>query len=537
MTDKGPEADSPLPGEWRSAAFTTPEPTDDPQPTDDPRRAPLTWGQRALAAAIRRRGPDQVMFSLRRTVTVTRRAPADVETVLLAIGALIGRHSSLRTRLDLVGDEPGQLVAARGEQPVLLVHADSGQDSAEVAETVADRLAAAPFAHADEWPQRVALVSDDERVRQIVVVFSHTTVDFRAADLVLRDLRLLLLRGAIDHPAGLQSADIGDREQTDLLRRRSARACAYWVAGFGRLPADTLPRLGPPLAPRFRRAVLTSAAADVAVGLIARRHQVTSSTVLLAATAVTVASWSDTELVGIHTMVNNRSRPGYGDAIAKLNQIGLVVVDLTGRPTFSALLARTWQAALDGYRHAYYDPTELGRAFTAAGLPFEAGVNPHCYLNDIRLSTDTDLIGRPTGPDDLRAAQRESRFAWAQRLDRFTWRMRVEIVDRPRALGLALTADTGYLPPDAMRRFVLDLESLLVEAAWSDPAVPPPAPTRPARSSGGWPDPRLPRPGGGRGGHDGDQVVEAVQPTASALEFDLDPVLQLDRVHQAQQAE
>src|SRR5688500_10844025 len=61
--------------------------------------APLTWGQQAIWIAFRRHGSDQVMISMRRTLPVPRRAPAGVDGVLAALATLIGRHSSLRTRI------------------------------------------------------------------------------------------------------------------------------------------------------------------------------------------------------------------------------------------------------------------------------------------------------------------------------------------------------------------------------------------------------------------------------------------------------
>ncbi|WP_329100405.1 condensation domain-containing protein [Micromonospora sp. NBC_01699] len=427
--------------------------------------------------AIERHGPGYVMITMRRTMSVPHRASADTAGVLRSVGALIGRHSSLRTRLRLVDGEPRQVVADRGELPVLLVHADTGSDpgtgpgaadhdGAALAGTVAERLADHQFDHALEWPQRVALVLVDGLVRQVVVVFSHTTVDFQAAEMVLRDLRLLLLRGTIATPAGLQSTDIARREQEADQRRRAQRAVTHWVDSFGRLPADTLPRLGPPREPRWERGLLTSPAADTAIRLVADRHRVTSSTVLLAATSVIAAAWSGNDVVGIHTMANNRAMDGYRDAIAKLNQLGLVVVDLADRPDFADLLPRVWRAALDAYRHAYYDPIRLGEAFRAAGYPYAVGVNPHVYLNDIRLSTDIDLFGRATDETEVRAALGRSSFALTHGLDTFTWRTRIEIVDRPGAVGLALTADTAHLPPEEIERFLRDLEHLLVNAAF-----------------------------------------------------------------------
>jgi hypothetical protein len=126
------------------------------------------------------------------------------------------------------------------------------------------------------------------------------------------------------------------------------------------------------------------------------------------------------------------------------------------------------RAALSAYRHAHYDPVRLDQALAAAGHAYPDEVNPHCFLNDIRQATDAKVFGQATGEAEVRAAMRRSSFSWAERMDRYTWRTRVEIFDMPAAIGIALTADTGHLPPDAIERFLYDLEALLVNAAFHD---------------------------------------------------------------------
>ncbi|WP_203907817.1 condensation domain-containing protein [Rhizocola hellebori] len=432
-----------------------------------PGTAPLTWGQRAYWLAAQRRGSSATLISMRRVLSMPRRAPADVDSVLRALGGLIERHSSLRT---LIFFEQGrQEVVAGGGQPVLVVPADlSDPDGSATAARLAKTLAEQPFDHAAELPQRIALVvSQLGAVCQIVVVFSHTTVDFQATELVLRDLRLLLLRGAVPTPAGPQSADVGQAEQEEASLRRCRRAVSYWVDGFRRLPVDTLAPVGPAQQPRWRRCVLVSAAADTAARLIAQQHRVTSSTVLLSAVAGVLATWSGTDTCGMHTMVNNRALDRFQQAITKLNQLGLVVVDLSGKPSFAEALPQVWQAAIRAYRHAYYDPAQMAAAFAEAGLPYATGVSPHCYFNDIRLApADTDLFGRDAGEEAVRKSMGRSTFTVGEGLDQFTWRLRVEIIDAADGIGFALTGDTGYLPPPRAELFLRAVEGLLVQAAF-----------------------------------------------------------------------
>ncbi|MBB5867178.1 hypothetical protein F4553_000557 [Allocatelliglobosispora scoriae] len=425
---------------------------------------PLTWGQSTLWTALHRPGLDQSMVSLRRVLPLP--APSDVDSALTAIGALLGRHSSLRTRLVATGGTPEQIVAAHGAQPVLLVRADPGDEG--VAARVANRLSIDPVEHGREWPQRIAVVVAGGAVREVVVVFSHTTVDFLSARIVLRDLRLLFLGVPVAAPAGLQSADIAALEGSGTHARRARRAVAHCVRGYARLPQQTLPVLGPALTPRFGRTAMVSTAADAATRLLAARHGVSTATVLLAAIAAVASAWSGNPVVGIFTMVSNRFLDGYQDAIAKLNQLALTVVDLGDRPDFAALLPRVWRAALDAYQHAYHDPELMRAAFEAAGFPYATGVSPHCYVNDFRLATDADLTGRAVDEAEVRAAMDATTVTSAPGYEHFAWLTRVEIVDAPGGVRMILTADTSVLPPQAAERFLRGIERLLVDAAYRD---------------------------------------------------------------------
>ncbi|MEU4565175.1 condensation domain-containing protein [Micromonospora sp. NPDC023956] len=427
---------------------------------------PLTWGQRAMwRAVVEFESARHSFLNLRRTLAVSPRATVDPPRALRALAALVGRHESLRTRVRPRDGELHQVAAAEGRLPVL-VHtvpaAGADPDGQRAAGALAARLGDPRFDHAAEWPLRVALVVVAGLVRQVVVVFSHSTVDFHATETVLRDLRMLLLRGTAPNPPGLQSLDVAERER-QVERRRSDRAVAYWLRQFPTLGAGTFAEpAGPGLTPRYRRGTLTSPAIHHAARLLAARHRVSSSTVLLAATAAALRPGSGPAVCGIFTMANNRFQPDYDTAISKLNQIGLCRVDLTGRPGFAEMLRRARQASLDGYRHAYYDPLALAGAFADHGYDYGTALAPFCYLNDIRLPHDVPPA--PAGPDEP-ALRTAGSFRWLEELDRFAWRCRIQVVDAPGAVELAVTADTVHLPPERAERLLRSIEELLVDAA------------------------------------------------------------------------
>jgi hypothetical protein len=434
--------------------------------------APLTWGQRSIWKAISEFTPHTSWLNICRVLTVPRRAPADVADVTAAIGALMTRHESLRTRIEPVDGGRRQVSAAAGRLPVTVVECEAGADDGlAAARALTDPLGTAPYDYTGEWPLRATLIVVAGRVRHLALVFSHVAVDFHASEILLRELRLLLLRGAVPAPAGLQSVDIADRER-DTVRHRTYRALDHWLANYGRLPRSMFPAVAEPLLPRYRRALLVSRALSAAMRLVAARHRVSTSTVLVAATAATVGGWTGHDTCGLFTMVNNRFQPAYRDAIAKLNQVGMFALDLGGRPEFSALLPRAWQAALAAYQHAYYDPTVMDRALLEIDRPPGSGLEPYCYFNDLRLPGDTESVGDLTGEAAVREALVETRLTWPETIDRFAWRFRLQVLDQPVGVGLSLTVDTAYLPPERAERFLLDLEELVVSAAFGEVAWP-----------------------------------------------------------------
>ncbi|WBB80561.1 condensation domain-containing protein [Micromonospora sp. WMMD882] len=427
--------------------------------------APVTWAQQVMWRAAERSGSNHRFMNLRRTVPVSERVRADLPSVTRALGLLVSRHGALRTRVRSIDGELRQEVAAAGQLPLLVAPGEA--DGSAAARQAAARLADVAFDHAAEWPLRVALVTVDDRVRQVVLVFSHSAVDAYAVDVVLRDLRLILLRGALRTPPGPQSAQVA-REQRGVDQARSARAVERWVREFARLPHPPMDQVGPGLSPRVRRGTLVSSAVDRAARLIAARQRVSVSAVLLAATTALAAGRDSSTVCGLFTMAHNRFRADYADAVANIGQIGMCVVELTDRPAFGELLPRIWRAALTGYRHAYYDPAALRRSFQDAGHDPETAFLPYYYFNDVRLAGGGVETVPVVSEKQLRAATADSSFGWVDGIERAAWHRLTHVVDEPGAAGLTLSVDTRFVAVDTVEPFLRDLEELLVTAAFRE---------------------------------------------------------------------
>lgn len=423
--------------------------------------APLTWGQRNLHRAIGENPPGN--FNLSRVITMPRRASMEVPQTGALIRALLARHESLRTVFPDGPEGPRQDV--RGAGRVELVVAGCEGDPDRAAEHLRQRLAPPAFHDATELPLRVGLVTTGGLVRRVVLVLSHLAADGIAVDVIERELRLLALRGAVGQPAGLQPRELADRERAAGVRTSDA-AVAHWEGLFRRMPPSMFQDAGPAHDPPCQRYTLTSRALLPAVALLAGRHRVSTATVLLAATAVMVARWTGHPTVTISTLVSNRFQDGHQNMVATLAQQGLFGLDLAGPPELPGLIASAGREAMRTYRHAYYDPDQLWSRRDQVSLDRGSWVDPYCCYNDVRAVPD---YGTGADPEQLRAAVKEARSETAVEPDgslpHMHCRFCLRIFDRPGAVSLRLTADTRYLPPDEIQRFLAGTEALLLDDA------------------------------------------------------------------------
>lgn len=424
--------------------------------------APLTWGQQGMWSAIQRNPPGH--FNIPMVLAVPRRPPATVSRVVAAIGQVVSRHESLRTRIVVEDGGPRQQVARSARLPVDVVDVGGGEAVVGAVAELCDRLSAAAFEYPQEWPLRVGLVAVDGEVRRIVLVFCHVATDWQGAELVAREIRLLL-RGTALPPPRLHPLDLAQWQATSG-QDRSRRAIGYWSGAWWSIPPTMFPADGAAHEPPHHKAVLTSRALDGAARVIAARQSVSTTTVLLAATVALVGSWTGNTTCALHTLVSNRFHADQSDVVGMLAQLGLLVVDLTGDLTFDELVARTWQAAMRSYRNAYYDQAALDRALAEAGRERGTVVNPYCCFNDMRSTLDT----APAQPPD-KATVRSSlpdtvltRSPHAALNCRFC--LRIEPATGP--LTVVLTADSRSLSSVRIGQFLEGLERLVVDAAFGE---------------------------------------------------------------------
>ncbi|WP_239008860.1 condensation domain-containing protein [Streptomyces sp. S8] len=439
-------------------------------------RAPLTWGQRAIWHAIRRTAPNDHYFNIGRVLPLADRGrPATVAGATAALTALVERHESLRTRLELSADgtEAAQDLAATGSLPVTLARAQDPAEAERTAHALLDRLSATRFAYASEWPVRAALVAVGARVTHAVLVLCHLAADGHGAEVLVRDLRLLVRRGSAGRPPATTPLDLAREQHGETGRRRGAAALEHWESGYRAAPATMFPDpVAAPRAPRFWTGRIVSPALARAVAAVAAAHRVSGSTVLLTAAAVLVAAGQGHRTAAVMPIVGNRTSAAHRDLVTTLSQDGLFILDTgtgTGTtpdtPTFTDLLPTAYRAALRAYRAAVYDPA----AWDALGVRLRtetgAEVHPYCCFNDMRLVERPAPPGPAPTAAELAGLRGRTAFGFPATQERVACRYCLHITEEGDALAVSLTADTAYLPPETVRAHLYGIEELIVAAA------------------------------------------------------------------------
>ncbi|GIH29416.1 hypothetical protein Aph01nite_77260 [Acrocarpospora phusangensis] len=433
-------------------------------------RSNLAWGQRSIYEAIRRTDHDSAhYFNLWRLMAMPRgRGPYSVEDVTSAVVALVARHDSLRSRITPGDGTPVQTVSETGWLE-RRVQPSTEEEAEKAAEGLVLDLAARAFDLEHEWPVRIGMITVGDAVRRVGVVLCHTAADGYAADIVVRDLRQLLLRGSMTRPPSQQLLDLVAEQESGIGRNRSERALAHWESGYREIPPVMFPDLvAEPGSPRWSKAILESRALEHAVSIVAARHHMSTATVLLTAVSAMVGTITAHDTCAITPIVHNRFRPETRDLVTSLSQLGLFTLAPDPDATLHEILENTQPEAMRAYRHAQYDQLAWEDMVERVSAERGVAVEPSCCFNDMRPVDHSNLPDSPPGEDAIRTSVTSSRIEWLPGVDHFTCDFCFFVTRQSGILTIGLNADTCRLPQSRIVGLLRSVEELVVESAFRD---------------------------------------------------------------------
>ncbi|GAA2667146.1 hypothetical protein GCM10010412_044500 [Nonomuraea recticatena] len=417
--------------------------------------APLTWGQQSIWHSTRWLEDGDPYFNLPWVLPVHGRR--DLKTVLSALGALLDRHESLRTTWEDTPRGPVQQVKGHGELRVEVVEAAEVKPR-QAAATVAAELAATGFDYARELPLRCSVVCDSAgRPGALAFALTHFAVDGWALDLLAAEWRALLtgrpLPAPLWHPLDQAAFEQGEGAA------RGARSLRYWREAMDRAPATLFgERKQEPERPRFVKVGMESAALAAAAEILAARWAVSTTSVLVAATAVLLGEMTGQRDIALQFIVGNRHDPRMRAMVGTAVQDGLFVLAIPDGHVADAARA-AHASAMAAYRHAHYDPAEQRALRDEPGRP-----DLSAYFNDVR--SFPGWPNRPRGhPAELTGRTRTFHAGAWDEVDASFFLSTGPATD---TCQLYLLTDTARLSRAAAEAMLRAIETLLVTSVTRD---------------------------------------------------------------------
>lgn len=337
-----------------------------------------------VAAGIRVPGPDAdrpwtLAFAQRRIwfaeqlspgtcaylvpVAIRLRGALDRAALERALSEIVARHDALRTTFPLLEDRPVARVAPAHVAPLLFE--DRSTPRAQDCDAVVRQVCL----EETRWPidivngpivrMRLVRVSPDDHV--LLITAHHLVCDGVSVGLLLRELAVCYdafsagTRPALP-PLPMQFSEFADWEARQGETAKVADQLHYWTARLAGSPTLDLPAdRRRPAHPSNKGAVASrtlSLPQVRSLRAVGQRGRCSLFMVLLAAFTTLLARYADQDDVIVGSPVAGRTDPAMESLIGCFVNTVALRTDLSGDPSFLALLARVRETALNAYQRA-----------------------------------------------------------------------------------------------------------------------------------------------------------------------------------------
>ncbi|HEY3607848.1 MAG TPA: condensation domain-containing protein [Pseudonocardiaceae bacterium] len=427
----------------------------------------LSWGQQEIWAAMRAQESSLAGGSV---------APLGegqgIDYAVALLGHLMSRFPSFRTRLRFAADGTvAQVLADQGEARLRIVDAPDDADPERVAWTVRDEYVTTVFDYVDEWPIRMAVIRHRGVPTHLVAVHCHLALDAGGFRTVAADLARFPDVDMTDQEPAHDPLEQVRWQQSEAGQRQHATVARHWRRLLNKVATERFGHTDDEQRPRHWRVTGNLPAAYVAMRAIAHRlGQPDTSPVLMAAVAMALSQVTGVDPTVLQVIVNNRFRADLATTASPVAQSALCAINVADR-TFDEVVDRAWRSLMSAYLNAYYDPHRMDELIAEIGRERGAEIDLDCFFNDRRDQPRREYSGPPPTKAELDAARGRTTLDWGPHSDAPAPRFYVHVLDTPDTIELITFADTRYLPPGDITRFLTLFETILVESAF-DPTTP-----------------------------------------------------------------
>ncbi len=398
-------------------------------------------------------------------LTTRLRGPLDVDALERAFDALVARHEPLRTTFRLVDGVPHQVIDPAGSVSVQLIDLSREPDAEEAALARVEEASTQPFDLAVGPLLRVRLLRLAAEEHVLVIVAHHTVIDGWSVGILNRELSELYAALLEDREPELAELQIqyGDYAawQQDWIESGGLDLqLAYWKEKLADAPALLeLPTDRPrPSRQSFRGAIVRK---RLPLELLERLKALgegegaTLFMTLLAAYTTLLARYSGQDDIVVASPIANRNRVELEDLIGFMANTLALRTTLADDPTFTQLLRRVRETALDG--------------FSNQDTPFDKLVeelNPERHLGHNPIAQVLFAVQPPPSSNVTLLGLPAERFMHGKTTAKFDLAMFAS--PTPTGLLVSLEYSTDLFDESTAQRILEHLTTLL-EAAATDP--------------------------------------------------------------------
>lgn len=210
---------------------------------------------------------------------------------------------------------------------------------------------------------RVALVRLSEEEHVLVIVFHHAIIDGASMGTFFDELASLYEAKQSDKPAPLpelafQYSDFAERQERLYVRAAFEHDVAFWQKTLaGTPPVLALPTVRPRSAKRGHSGKRLGFDIDKhlteALRTLCSRHGATLFMGLLSAFQILLQRWADTDDIVVGTPVSGSRDEDFAHLIGCFVNTLALRGDLSGDPSFAAVMARNRSVLLDAFEHQH----------------------------------------------------------------------------------------------------------------------------------------------------------------------------------------
>jgi amino acid adenylation domain-containing protein len=321
---------------------------------------PLSFPQRRLWF-IDRLNPDNPVYNLPGAMRLE--GVLDLEALDRVVNEIFRRHEVLRTRIEMEAGEPAQVIEAWEPRRLEVIDL-RGWSRGEKEEEITRRLreeARVGFNLSRGPLLRVKVLKLDETEHVVIYTMHHIVSDGWSSGILIKEVEALYqaYSAGEESPLGeleIQYADYAVWQRNWLQGEALDRQLSYWKRQLNGAPATLelpIDRRRPSIQNYRGGKHSLTLPAELTAGLkdLSRRQDVTLFMTLLAAFNALLHRYSWQEDIIVGTVVANRNRQETERLIGFFVNLLALRTNLSGNPTFTELLARVREVALEAYAH------------------------------------------------------------------------------------------------------------------------------------------------------------------------------------------